>query len=44
VELPQIMQLPEAHSFFEEIQATADSALDRHLSPPKPSPGTPPSS
>lgn len=31
VELPQIMKLPEAHSFFEEIQATADSALDRHL-------------
>ena len=31
VELPQLMKLPEAHSFFEEIQATADTALDRHL-------------
>ncbi|HYX67540.1 MAG TPA: hypothetical protein VE825_00285 [Terriglobales bacterium] len=31
VELPRIMKLPEAHSFFEEIQATADSAIDRHL-------------
>jgi hypothetical protein len=40
VELPQIMQLPEAHSFFEEIQATADSALDRHPSPAKPPSGT----
>jgi hypothetical protein len=30
VELPQIMQLPEAHSFFEEIQATADTVVGRH--------------
>lgn len=30
VELPQIMKLPEAHSFFEEIQATADTVVERH--------------
>ncbi len=30
VELPQIMKLPEAHSFFEEIEATADTVVGRH--------------
>lgn len=41
VELPKLMKLPEAHSFFEEIQATADSALERHLPPGEPPAGTP---
>lgn len=31
VELPQLMNVPEAHSFFEEIQAIANTAVDRHF-------------